>query len=298
MKNYLFAAAVILLAALGGWYWLGHSPAPVAHTPKVVHTDYKNTTYIIDGQPVTLVNGQAETPAAPGSAEKIITQVFGNEATGDLSGDGLSDTALILMQSTGGSGTFFYAVVALATTSGAIGTNAILLGDRIAPQATQVEYGEAVFNYADRAAGEPMSAQPSTGVSKYLYVTHGTLAEIPANMYAGGNLLLGTDASKKLGTYLIGSSGKTIYMITKGLPQISDCVEQCALNWPPYLVATTSALANVQAGIPGAVGSALRADGSLQVTYKGNPLYFFKNDVNSGDTLGQGVGNMWAVVAP
>jgi hypothetical protein len=146
---------------------------PVSNTASVF--DYKNASYRIEGQPVTLVDGRAETPVAPGSASKVVTQYFGNEATGDLNNDGLPDRAFILTQNSGGSGTFYYAVVALKTVNGYQGTNAVLLGDRIAPQTTEIKGGQLIVNYADRAPDSPMTAQPSIGVSKYLRVEGATL---------------------------------------------------------------------------------------------------------------------------
>jgi hypothetical protein len=143
----------------------------------VVSKDPKDATYVIDGMPVSLVNGKAEVASAPGSASKTTTTYFGNEAVGDLNGDGLPDTALILTQSSGGSGTFYFAAVALKTKDGYVGTNAVLLGDRVAPQATEVKNGEAIFNFADRKASEPMTAQPSEAKSKYLKVENDKLVE-------------------------------------------------------------------------------------------------------------------------
>jgi membrane-bound inhibitor of C-type lysozyme len=138
------------------------------------NADYKNISYTIGGKSVKLVNGYAETPAASGSASKIITHYFGNDALGDLNGDGRPDVGFILTQNSGGSGTFYYAVAALQTADGYQGTNAVLLGDRIAPQTDEIRNGQFIVNYADRAVGEPMTAQPSVGVSKYL-VVHGTV---------------------------------------------------------------------------------------------------------------------------
>lgn len=140
--------------------------------------DYKNATYLIEGQFVTLVNGFFEAESAPGSATKITTRYFGNEAFGDLNGDGKEDVAFLLTQSTGGSGTFFYVVAALETASGVEGTNAIFLGDRIAPQNTSIENGAITANYADRNPGEPFTTQPSLGISKYLKVEANLLVEI------------------------------------------------------------------------------------------------------------------------
>ncbi|MSQ36532.1 MAG: hypothetical protein EXR63_05280 [Dehalococcoidia bacterium] len=137
----------------------------------------RDATYEVAGRLVTLAAGASDVPAAPGSGSRVVTQHFGNEATGDFNGDGLPDVGFVLTQSTGGSGTFYYAVVALRTKDGYVGTNAVLLGDRIAPQTTEARDGTLIVNYADRKPGEPMTTQPSVGVSKYLRVTGGRLAE-------------------------------------------------------------------------------------------------------------------------
>ena len=137
----------------------------------------RNATYIVEGRPVTLVDGVAETAAAPGSAARIVTRYFGNEATGDLDGDGSADAAVLLTQTRGASGTFFYVAGALARSGGYSGTNAVLLGDRVAPQSVRVSDGTVVVAYADRAAGEAMTARASVGVSKTVRLVGGTLRE-------------------------------------------------------------------------------------------------------------------------
>jgi hypothetical protein len=139
--------------------------------------DPRNATYEVEGRAVTLVNGLSEVEAAPGSASKVSTRYFGNEATGDLNGDGVPDVGFVLTQSTGGSGTFYYAAAALKTPAGYLGTNAVLLGDRIAPQTTEIRAGTLIVNYADRKPGEPMTSPPSVGVSKYLKIVGGRLVE-------------------------------------------------------------------------------------------------------------------------
>ena len=151
-----------------------------ANCISTIATSPKNATYVIEGQPVTLVDGVFATSTVPGSASRATTHYFGNEATGDLNGDGLLDVGFILTQNNGGSGTFYYVAVALKTATGYQGTNAILLGDRIAPQTTEIKNGVLIVNYADRNPGEPMTAQPSVGVSKYLLVEKGSLVAAPA----------------------------------------------------------------------------------------------------------------------
>jgi hypothetical protein len=135
----------------------------------------KDATYIVEGKSVTLTNGVSEVAAAPGSASKVTTTYLGNDATGDLNGDGQADTGFVLTQSSGGSGTFFYAAAALKTKDGYTGTNAVLLGDRIAPQSTQINNGLLIVNYADRKPGEPFTTPPSVGVTKTFRVADGKL---------------------------------------------------------------------------------------------------------------------------
>ena len=129
----------------------------------------ENATYTIDGQKVTLVNGVSEVAVAPGSATMTTTRYFGNAVTYDLNGDGRPDTAFILTQDTGGSGTFYYFVAALNMPNGYVGSEGFFLGDRIAPQSTSMGAGTVVIvNYADRAPGESFAIQPSVGKSVWV----------------------------------------------------------------------------------------------------------------------------------
>ncbi len=101
-------------------------------------------------------------------------------------------------------------------------------------------------------------------------------------------LTLNTATSTKLGTYLVDPNGMTLYTFNKDTQGVSNCTGTCLIDWPPYVVSTFSP--NVGNGIVGVVQSITRTDGSIQVTYKGMPLYFWKNDINPGDTTGNGVG--------
>lgn len=139
----------------------------------------KNTSYDIEGQRITLQNGQSITNDSElGSSSKKVIKYFGNELRIDIDGDNKEDTAFLLTTNTSGTGTFYYLVVALNKDGGYIGTNGVLLGDRIAPQTTEFRNGEIVVNYAERKPGEPMTTKPSIGVSRYFNITDGTLVEI------------------------------------------------------------------------------------------------------------------------
>lgn len=165
-----------------------------------VGVDPQNATYIIEGRVVTLANGVSEIEAAPGSAARIITRYFGNEVRHDLDGDGREDVAFLITQEAGGSGVFFYIVAALNTPRGYRGSQAFLLGDRIAPQTTSMDEGKTVrgtdrqnvivVNYAVRQSGEPFTTQPSVGKSLWLKLDPVTMqfGEVAQNFEGESNL--------------------------------------------------------------------------------------------------------------
>ena len=162
----IIAFAIIAVSIYASLASRTSPPSP----PSPASFDGKNVTFMVNGKPVTLVNGVSDVPI-PNSSAKIVTRYFGNEATGDLTGDGAADVAFLITQQTGGSGTFYYVVVAIKTTGSYRTTNAFFLGDRIAPQSTEIRSGQLLVNYATRKPGEPMTAQPSQGVTKTLKVS-------------------------------------------------------------------------------------------------------------------------------
>lgn len=176
MKKIISITLAVAVIAVASYYIFNkeESSSTIKESPSVSSSfDGKNTTFLINGQEVTLVNGVSEVQAAPGSASKVTTTYFGNELTGDLTGDKVPDTAYLVTQTTGGSGVFYYAVVAMKTESGHKNTNAFLIGDRIAPQPMYIPGGttELNVNFVERRAGEPMTAQPSQGAVTLLKVT-------------------------------------------------------------------------------------------------------------------------------
>lgn len=131
--------------------------------------DEKNAEYVIGGKRVQLVDGVYEEEAAPGSASKIITQYFGNGLVTDLNADGKDDQVFLITQDTGGSGTFFYVVAALQTDRGYVGSEALLLGDRISPQQTRLNDDNNIeVTFADRKPGEHFGVPTSVGKSLVL----------------------------------------------------------------------------------------------------------------------------------
>lgn len=158
----IFIGAVIIL----GIYRLD-TPKNNEGVPQ--NADVKNISYTIDNEIFTLVDGKISKETTPSSSSKRTVMIFGEPVYGDLNGDGKEDVAVLLTSSGDGSGTFYYAALALATGTTYMSTNVLLLGDRIAPQTVEIHDGSAVYNYAERKAGEPMTTQPSVGKSLWVY---------------------------------------------------------------------------------------------------------------------------------
>jgi predicted lipoprotein with Yx(FWY)xxD motif len=95
------------------------------------------------------------------------------------------------------------------------------------------------------------------------------------------------------GQILTGGNGYTLYVFTNDAVNQSNCSGACATVWPPLLV--SNGQINYPSGLPGAFGAIARADGTLQVTYNGMPLWYYAEDSAPGGTYGQGINGKWFV---
>jgi predicted lipoprotein with Yx(FWY)xxD motif len=123
------------------------------------------------------------------------------------------------------------------------------------------------------AAGAQAAAQTSSGSSSAVLVK---------------------SASNSLGTILVNSQGMTLYHLSGEQNGKFICTSStCVGVWHP-LIAPSSA----PSGEVGSLGTVKRPDGTVQVTYKGTPLYTFTGDQQSGETKGQGIKDVgtWSVV--
>ncbi len=80
---------------------------------------------------------------------------------------------------------------------------------------------------------------------------------------------------------LVTAKGMTLYTFDKDTAGKSACNGQCAVNWPPALVADG-------AKASGDWTIVTRDDGQKQWAYKGKPLYGFAKDTKAGDKTGDG----------
>jgi predicted lipoprotein with Yx(FWY)xxD motif len=97
---------------------------------------------------------------------------------------------------------------------------------------------------------------------------------------------------------VVNGAGFTLYRFDKDTasPSKSNCFGDCAITWPPYLVAPGGRV--FLDGVDKSAIGFIERDGALQVTIGGWPVYLFSKDVKAGDTNGQGVGGTWFGVTP
>ena len=117
---------------------------------------------------------------------------------------------------------------------------------------------------------------------------------------AGGPIQTGAFVStadhSELGTVLTDASGRTLYLFTMDMKDQSTCSGGCAQAWPPLL--TVGAPTAERGASSELLGTTAREEGSIQVTYQGQPLYYFAFDEGPGEATGQNSGGVWFAVTP
>lgn len=88
---------------------------------------------------------------------------------------------------------------------------------------------------------------------------------------------------------LADTRGMTLYTYSRDRPNVSTCFRVCERLWPIFA-------AGLDDEPQGEFGIIERMDGSLQWTWRGQPLYYWVRDRNPGDITGDGVNDVWHVV--
>lgn len=106
-----------------------------------------------------------------------------------------------------------------------------------------------------------------------------------------------TVAGSPIGEIVVNGEGMTAYVFDKDTAgtDTSACTGDCEALWPAI---TSDSDAPVVDGITGTIGTITGVAGGKQITINGLPLYTFANDTAPGDLNGQGVNELWHVIAP
>jgi predicted lipoprotein with Yx(FWY)xxD motif len=137
------------------------------------------------------------------------------------------------------------------------------------------------------------ASQPATASNQSSYAPPATGSTSSAAQAA-----LITTKRGKLGTILAyGPKRLTVYLFEADKAGASSCSRECASVWPPVSGHPQAS----GAAVPSRLGTVTRADGTVQVSYNGHPLYLYAIDKDNGDAYGQGLksfGASWYVLAP
>lgn len=121
----------------------------------------------------------------------------------------------------------------------------------------------------------------------------------PETLAAPAGTVLTANSTAQLGTVVIDGLGWTLYRFDDDTaqPPASNCAGDCATTWPPVLAEPGTPL-TVDGIDQAAVGTITRADGGVQLTIGGWPVYRYAADSAPGATDGNGRGEKWFAVTP
>jgi len=108
---------------------------------------------------------------------------------------------------------------------------------------------------------------------------------------SGHALAQATTLETDIGEVLVGEGEMTLYTFRNDEAGVSNCYDDCAVNWPPFLAEEGATAEEPYSLVE-------RTDGTLQWAYNGMPLYYWIQDAEPGDTTGDGVGDNWDVARP
>lgn len=107
-----------------------------------------------------------------------------------------------------------------------------------------------------------------------------------------------TVGDSEFGEMIFDSNQQAIYIFENDSRNKTDCYGDCATAWPPVF---TSGKPQAGEGVDDSLlGTVERRDGRLQVTYAGQPLYYYANE-GPGEVGCHNVnlnGGFWWVVGP
>jgi predicted lipoprotein with Yx(FWY)xxD motif len=118
---------------------------------------------------------------------------------------------------------------------------------------------------------------------------------IPIILLAGAGVAFAAPAVKTVktdkGDVIAGENGMTLYTFKNDKPGESNCNDDCAKAWPPFM-------ATAEDKADGAYSIVTRKDGSMQWAKDGMPLYYWVKDKKEGDATGDGFKGVWDAARP
>jgi len=139
------------------------------------------------------------------------------------------------------------------------------------------------------ACGSSSSSSGSSSQASALPATNA------ASSSEGGEVTVKSASNSTLGaTVLVNAQGMTLYHLSGEQNGKFICTSSaCVGIWHPLTISS-----GTPGGSVGSLGTVKRPDGTIQVAYKGMPLYTFAQDQAAGEAKGQGIKDVgtWSAV--
>jgi predicted lipoprotein with Yx(FWY)xxD motif len=128
-----------------------------------------------------------------------------------------------------------------------------------------------------------------------------TSATGQAQTMSAKTVVISTRKLPKLGTVLVNSKGRTLYMFVPDKRKKVTCVKSCAVIWPPVRLPKGAKAVAAGKAKRSLLGSDPDPAGGRVVTYNRWPLYTYITDTAPGQAKGQALnlnGGLWYVLDP
>ena len=152
LDNRFIFFGVLLLFSLGFLAGCSNPPEPLSIE------SLQNATYQgIYPETVQLSNGRYEgEPFQEGGTSRPMVIFIEPTAFGDLDGDGVDDAAVLVVETSGGSGAFIYLAAMLNQDGEPYNQATLLLGDRVQVKALKIDAGEIQIEMLTHGPDDPL----------------------------------------------------------------------------------------------------------------------------------------------
>lgn len=152
------------------------------------------------------------------------------------------------------------------------------VGDLATPATTPPAGGGTGSPGAGTDGGAPGAGETTT-----------TVATTTSTTYPPGTVVIKVRRTTDLGVILVDGENHTLYASMADVNNEGTCHGECTAQWVPIAGDKVAAGEGV---VPGLIGAVTRADGIVQLTYGGHPLYRLNNEP-IGEAMGQADAGTW-----
>jgi heat shock protein HslJ len=172
----IVVAALLAISLTGQYSCTSELKGPAPTLAEAMEAEYQG----IYDSPVRLTAGSYEgEPFTKDSAARPTLRLLGDlRVKGDLDGDGIDESAVLLAENSGGSGAFTYVAVLERRGGGIRNIGTSPLGDRVQVRSLSISHGAISMEVIQHGSGDPMCCPTEKALKRWI-LEKGSLAELP-----------------------------------------------------------------------------------------------------------------------